>query len=65
MEDELTWMKLKQALIWAINGNPFEELMMHLQLDDNADVVYITNFNHVSLGEAILGYFIGGLRLEI
>jgi len=47
------------------NANPFEELMMHLQLDDNADDVYITNFNHVSLGGAILGYFVGGLRLEI
>lgn len=72
-EDDLTWLKLKQALIESNGGrqsdNPFEE-MKDLQQTGMVDE-YITTFEYVSshVGrlpkEQYLGYFMGGLKTNI
>lgn len=72
-EDELTWSKLKRALIERYrgrkSGNPFEELKDLQQAGDVDE--YVTEFEFVSsqlgrlLEEQYLGYFMGGLRPEI
>lgn len=73
LKDELTWSKLKKALIERYGGrksdNPFEKLK-DFQQTGNVDE-YITDFEFVSsqvvrLSEdQYLGYFIGGLKTEI
>jgi hypothetical protein len=72
-EDNLTWLKLKQALIDRYGGrssdNLFEELKDLKQTGDVED--YISEFEYVSSQvnrlpeEQYLGYFLGGLKPEI
>ncbi|KAK2455764.1 hypothetical protein QL285_003186 [Trifolium repens] len=72
-ENNLTWTRLKQALIERYGGrqsdNPFEELKDLQQIGDVEE--YITEFEYISSQVArlpedqYLGYFLGGLKLEI
>lgn len=72
-EEDLTWEKLKQALIERYGGrqsdNPFEELK-DLQQTGNVDE-YITAFEYISPQvrrlpeQQYLGYFLGGLKPEL
>lgn len=72
-EDNLTWTKLKQALIERYGGrksdNPFEELKDLQQVGDVEE--YISEFEYISSQvmrlpeDQYLGYFLGGLKPEI
>lgn len=72
-EDDLTWLKLRRALIERYRGqrydNPFEELSVLKQEGNVED--YVAEFEYISSQvsrlpeEQYLGYFMGGLCEEI